>query len=234
MTNYDLEEAELITLQIVLSVVLLFTTIISITLSYDFLMKLEKKEPLYAEEEATDILIFNRLVMFVVAIIFIYINIRDKSVKEKYNSEDEFADLQFMPDFYQYNLNYAECSRLDAAVKYNASQTVPIPQTYCAQDSPIYNLNISYLSVDGKSIGDIAQYKSLDIYPTNIYFKIQIFFPDTLMFDDKNHIAEAVFSYESKYGVRYSKRMTIEFKSGRISKILLDKPERTKHGKIKI
>ena len=147
---------------------------------------------------------------------------------------DEFADLQFMPDFYQYNLNYAECYRLDAAVKYNASQTAPIPQTYCAQDSPIYNLNISYLSVDGKSIGDIAQYKSLDIYPTNIYFKIQIFFPDTLMFDDKNHIAEAVFSYESKYGVRYSKRMTIEFKSGRISKILLDKPERTKHGKIKI
>lgn len=32
--------------------------------------------------------------MFVVAAIFIYINIRDKSVKEKYNLEDEFADLQ--------------------------------------------------------------------------------------------------------------------------------------------
>lgn len=102
MTNYDLEEAELITLQIVLSVVLLFTTIISITLSYDFLMKLEKKEPLYAEEEATDILIFNRLVMFVVAIIFIYINIRDKSVKEKYNSEDEFADLQILASVFSF------------------------------------------------------------------------------------------------------------------------------------
>ena len=86
---------------------------------------------------------------------------------------DEFADLQFMPDFYQYNLNYAECSRLDAAVKYNASQTAPIPQTYCAQDSPIYNLNISYLSVDGKSIGDIAQYKSLDIYPTCLLYTSQ-------------------------------------------------------------
>lgn len=102
MTNYDLEEAELITLQIVLSIVLLFTTIISITLSYDFLMKLEKKEPLYAEEEATDILIFNRLVMFVVAIIFIYINIRDKSVKEKYNSEDEFADLQILASVFSF------------------------------------------------------------------------------------------------------------------------------------
>ena len=59
MTNYDLEEAELIVVQIILSVILLFTTIISITLSYDFLMKLEKKEHLYTEKEATIILIFN-------------------------------------------------------------------------------------------------------------------------------------------------------------------------------
>ena len=32
--------------------------------------------------------------MFIVSALFIYINIRDKNVKEKYNSEDEFADLQ--------------------------------------------------------------------------------------------------------------------------------------------
>lgn len=96
MTNYDLEEAELIVVQIILSVILLFTTIISITLSYDFLMKLEKKEHLYTEKEATIILIFNRLIMFIVAGVFIYINIRDKSVKEKYNSKDEFADLQIL------------------------------------------------------------------------------------------------------------------------------------------
>ena len=94
MTNYDLEESELIKLQILLSFVLLFTTIISITLSYDFLLKLEKKPPIYSEKESLDILIFNRTIMFIVAALFIYINIRDKNVKEKYNSEDEFADLQ--------------------------------------------------------------------------------------------------------------------------------------------
>ena len=32
--------------------------------------------------------------MFIVAAIFIYINIRDKKVKEKYDLEDEFANLQ--------------------------------------------------------------------------------------------------------------------------------------------
>ena len=94
MTNYDLEESELIKLQILLSFVLLFTTIISITLSYDFLLKLEKKPPIYSEKESLDILIFNRTIMFIVAALFIYINIRDKNVKEKYNSEDEFANLQ--------------------------------------------------------------------------------------------------------------------------------------------
>ena len=94
MTNYDLEESELIKLQILLSFVLLFTTIISITLSYNFLLKLEKKPPIYSEKESLDILIFNRTIMFIVAALFIYINIRDKNVKEKYNSEDEFANLQ--------------------------------------------------------------------------------------------------------------------------------------------
>ena len=94
MTNYDLEESELMKLQILLSFVLLFTTIISITLSYDFLLKLEKKPPIYSEKESLDILIFNRTIMFIVAALFIYINIRDKNVKEKYNSEDEFANLQ--------------------------------------------------------------------------------------------------------------------------------------------
>lgn len=94
MTNYNLEEAELVKVQIVLSVILIFTTIISISLSYNFLLGLEDKKTIYTEKESYDILLFNRTVMFVVAAIFIYINIRDKSVKEKYNLEDEFADLQ--------------------------------------------------------------------------------------------------------------------------------------------
>lgn len=94
MTNYNLEEAELIKVQIVLSFILLFTTIISISLSYNFLLGLEDKDPIYSDEESYDILILNRTIMFIVAAIFIYINIRDKGVKEKYNLGDEFADLQ--------------------------------------------------------------------------------------------------------------------------------------------
>ena len=94
MTNYNLEEAHLIKAQIILSFILLFTTIISISLSYNFLLGLEDKEQIYTEIESSEILILNRTIMFIVAAIFIYINIRDKRVKEKYNLEDEFANLQ--------------------------------------------------------------------------------------------------------------------------------------------
>lgn len=96
MTNYDLEESKLIVAQIILSLILLFTTIISISLSYNFLMKLEKKETIYSSSKSYDILVFNRFLMFMVSLIFVYINIRDKNVKIKYNSEDEFADLQIL------------------------------------------------------------------------------------------------------------------------------------------
>ena len=102
MTNYNLEEADLIKAQILLSFILLFTTIISISLSYNFLLGLEDKKTIYTEKESYDILLFNRTVMFVVAAIFIYINIRDKSVKEKYNLEDEFADLQIDASFFNF------------------------------------------------------------------------------------------------------------------------------------
>ena len=96
MTNYDLEESKLIVAQIILSLILLFTTIISISLSYNFLMKLEKKETIYSSSKSYDILVFNRFLMFMVSLIFVYINVRDKNVKIKYNSEDEFTDLQIL------------------------------------------------------------------------------------------------------------------------------------------
>ena len=102
MTNYNLEEAELIKIQIVLSFVLLFTTVISIFLSYNFLLELEEKETIYSDKESFDILIFNRTVMFIVALIFIYINIRDKKVKKKYSLEDEFADLQIWASVFSF------------------------------------------------------------------------------------------------------------------------------------
>ena len=57
MTNYNLEESELIKAQIILSFILLLTTVISITLSYNFLMKIEEKNTIYSDEESAELLI---------------------------------------------------------------------------------------------------------------------------------------------------------------------------------
>lgn len=94
MINYNLEEAELIKAQIGLSLILLVTTIISISLSYNFLLDLEDKKTIYSDKESYELLIFNRTILFTIALMFLYINIKDKNIKEKYNLEDEFADLQ--------------------------------------------------------------------------------------------------------------------------------------------
>lgn len=102
MTNYELEEADLIKVQIILSFILLFTTIISILLSYNFLLNFEDKEGFYNDEDSFNILIFNRTVMLIVSLIFIYINIRDKDVKEKYSLDDEFTDLQIWSSIFNF------------------------------------------------------------------------------------------------------------------------------------
>lgn len=102
MTNYNLEEERLIEIQIVLSTILLFCTIISIFLSYNFLLSLKNEKTIYTDEDSYNILIFNRTVMFIVALIFILINLKDKCVKEKYGITDDFADLQILASIFNF------------------------------------------------------------------------------------------------------------------------------------
>ena len=80
MTNYELEEADLIKVQIILSFILLFTTFISILLSYNFLLNFEDKEGFYNDEDSFNILIFNRTVMLIVSLIFTYTKIEDRFI----------------------------------------------------------------------------------------------------------------------------------------------------------
>lgn len=95
MTNYDLEEANLIKIQIGLSFLFLFTLIISLTLSYNELLKYQKQTPLYDKKTEDSILILNRSIAFIIAIGFLLINIKDKGIKEKYNQGDmKSAQLQ--------------------------------------------------------------------------------------------------------------------------------------------
>lgn len=94
MTNYDLEEAKLLKWQFGLSLLFIFTILISLTLTYNQILIHEKKPPLYKESVSDDILKLNRTLAFFISFAFLYINIRDKGVKEENNIDTKTANLQ--------------------------------------------------------------------------------------------------------------------------------------------
>ena len=94
MTNYDLEESKLLKIQIGLSIIFIFTTIISISLSYNLILEFDGKNKIYSHKEADEILKINRLISFFVAFGFILINIYDKKIKEDNNLDNRFSDMQ--------------------------------------------------------------------------------------------------------------------------------------------
>lgn len=96
MSNYDLEEDILIKNQIFLSFVFIFTLFISILLSYNSSLNLEKRKVIFTDEDALKLLRINRFVSFLVAAGFIYINVCDKKIKEKYDKESVNSDLQII------------------------------------------------------------------------------------------------------------------------------------------
>ncbi|MBR2708346.1 MAG: hypothetical protein IKE90_02790 [Bacilli bacterium] len=96
MSNYDLEEDYLLRIQICLSIIFIFTLIISISLSYNSMMECEGRDKIYSDEDALDVLRVNRIISLLVALGFVLINIYDKSIKEKYNLEKGNADLQII------------------------------------------------------------------------------------------------------------------------------------------
>lgn len=96
MSNYDLEEDYLLRLQIILSIIFIFTLFVSISLSYNSMMECEGRGRIYSDKDALNVLRINRIISLLVALGFVLINMYDKSVKEKYNLDKGKADLQIL------------------------------------------------------------------------------------------------------------------------------------------
>lgn len=95
MSNYDLEEVKLLNWQFILSSLFIISTLISLTLTYNEILKRKKETPLYTPREELAVLRFNRIFAFLIALSFVFINISDKSVRKRYNDCDEGAmDMQ--------------------------------------------------------------------------------------------------------------------------------------------
>lgn len=97
MTNYNLEESELLKWQLLLTFIFIGTLLVSLTITYNEILKMEDKEPLYNEDVELAILRTNRLIALTVSLGFLLINVRDKNLKLLYNQDNlEDADKQII------------------------------------------------------------------------------------------------------------------------------------------
>lgn len=81
MSNYELEEVYLLKWQAILSFILIGSLILSLALTYNEILKYEKKQPLFNEKEENDLLVLNRSIAFITSLAFLWINVTDKNIK---------------------------------------------------------------------------------------------------------------------------------------------------------
>jgi len=83
------EEINAINIQLVALIIVGISTIISIAITYNQKLNLEKKETIFNSKESFDITLFNRILIVVLSFVFLYVNIK------LYNlSKDEGEDLK--------------------------------------------------------------------------------------------------------------------------------------------
>lgn len=87
-SNYNLDEVKLFYAQILISAALIVSVLISITLSYNEILKLENKKALYTNNQQGKVLIFNRSFSVLIAIGFLIINIIEKRNNPNANVQD--------------------------------------------------------------------------------------------------------------------------------------------------
>ena len=94
MSNYNLDQVSLFYLQILLSSSLIASILISISLSYNEILKIQNQKPLYSQEMESNILIFNRCLSVLIAIGFLWINFQDKKYITDDDEDIKHANLQ--------------------------------------------------------------------------------------------------------------------------------------------
>lgn len=94
MSNYNLDQVSLFYLQILLSSSFLITVLISISLSYNEILKFQNKKTLYTPEMETNILLFNRCLSVLISIGFLWLNVQDRKYTNQNESDIKYANLQ--------------------------------------------------------------------------------------------------------------------------------------------
>ena len=94
MSNYNLDQVSLFYLQILLSSSFIATILISISLSYNEILKIQHRKPIYDYEMENKILLFNRSLSVLIAIGFLWLNVQDKKTIPEDKQDIKYANLQ--------------------------------------------------------------------------------------------------------------------------------------------
>lgn len=91
------EEVKLINYEIIGSLLFIGTITISILISYNNKLKIEKKEPLFDDVTARNILITNKTIALLTVILFLYLNYRGYKITKEQNKDTTLVKAQFIP-----------------------------------------------------------------------------------------------------------------------------------------
>lgn len=81
------DEAHLIEIQIIATVLFIVSLIISLLITYNDKQSVENKKPLLTNSQAANLSIFNRLFVVILTLVFLYVNYKSRENAKKDNEE---------------------------------------------------------------------------------------------------------------------------------------------------
>ena len=90
------EEISIVNLQLFALVVALFSAIISVIITYNQKLDLENKETLYNSEELLKITYFNRILILILSLVFLYVNYKLYEISKKQGENLKSYNLQIL------------------------------------------------------------------------------------------------------------------------------------------
>ena len=90
------EEINAINIQLWALIIVLFSTVISILITYNQKLNLEKKETIFDSKESFDITLFNRILIVILSFVFLYVNFKLYNLSKKEGEDLKSYILQII------------------------------------------------------------------------------------------------------------------------------------------
>ena len=92
--KYTKKEIQLLDIQIIATILFIVSLFISIILTYDEKFKLIYNKGIFTDKEANQIALFNRILVVILALTFVYGNYQNEKIAEARNTQTKYLKLQ--------------------------------------------------------------------------------------------------------------------------------------------